>query len=77
MLNHIGPGCLIAGVWFLTALTGLEDSARSSEPADLQSCDQNAGAVTAAIALVFSGMGLIRIPLNPVSLDTYRYVPRY
>jgi len=73
MLNHIGPGSLIAGVWFLTALTCLEDKARSSESGDLQAW-LNAGAVTATVALVFSGMGLVRIPLNPISPDTYRYV---
>jgi hypothetical protein len=73
MLNHIGPGCLIAGVWFLTGLTCLDDRARSAGPADMQSWI-NAGAVTAAVALLFSGMGLVRIPLSPMTPDTYRYV---
>jgi hypothetical protein len=32
------------------------------------------GAVTAAVALMFSGMGFVRIPIRPISDDAYRYV---
>ncbi len=74
LLNHLGPGSLMAGVWFLAALAALWDrmlqSTRAPEPADWA----YAGAITAAVLLTFSGMGLVRIPLEPLSPDAYRYV---
>jgi hypothetical protein len=74
MLNHIGPGCLIAGVWFLAGLaTVWGNASESRKPAEWEDWIR-AGAVTVSLALVFSGLGLIRIPLQPVSGDAYRYV---
>ena len=74
MLNHIGPGCLMAGVWFLAGLGSLRNSASESQkPAHLEGWIR-ASAVTAIVALMFGGMGLVRIPLRPVSDDCYRYV---
>jgi hypothetical protein len=74
MLNHIGPGCLMAGVWFLAGLTSVwSDASESSKPAHFEDWIR-AAAVTASVALMFSGLGLVRIPLRPVSDDAYRYV---
>jgi hypothetical protein len=74
MLNHIGPGCLLAGVWFLAGLaTVWDEAAESWKPAGWEGWIR-AAAVTATLALVFNGMGLVRIPLQPVSGDAYRYV---
>ena len=72
MLNHIGPGCLMAGVWFLAGLASI-DRASVAAPAGSHRWIE-AGAVAAAVALGFSGLGMIRIPLRPVSDDAYRYV---
>ncbi|MBV8843430.1 MAG: hypothetical protein JO307_11525 [Bryobacterales bacterium] len=73
MMNHIGPGTLIAGVWFLAGLNRLWEAAEARTKATAQDW-VNASAVTACIALVLNGMGLVRIPLRPISEDAYRYV---
>ncbi len=74
MLNHIGPGCLIAGVWFLAGLSIMWNRlALAWELGRIQDWI-TAGAVTCALALAFHGMGLVRIPVTPVSADAYRYV---
>ena len=75
MLNHLGPGCLLAGIWFLAGLTCLYESAAGTpgQPASLERWFR-AAAVTVVVALMFSGMGVVRVPLPPVSADTYRYV---
>ena len=74
MLNHMGPGCLMAGIWFLAGLAAVWDRAtESTKPALIEGWIR-AGALTATVALLFSGMGLVRIPLRPVSDDLYRYV---
>ena len=73
MLNHVGPGCLIAGIWFLAGLASLVEGASSNETTTFERWFR-AVAVTAIVALTFSGMALIRIPLRPVSEDAYRYV---
>jgi hypothetical protein len=74
LLNHLGPGSLMAGVWFLAALAALWDrmpeSTRAREPEDWVF----AGAMTAVVLFTFSGMGLVRIPLRPLSPDAWRYV---
>ena len=74
MLNHAGPGCLMAGTWFLAGAACLWENAFESERPPQAQDWVRAGAVTAAVALMFSGMGLVRIPLRPVSDDAYRYV---
>jgi hypothetical protein len=67
MLNHIGPGCLIAGVWFLAALVVLWENFQPAgvlEPA----------LVASMVLLLFAGMGLVRIPLPAIPADGARYV---
>ncbi len=74
MLNHMGPGCLIAGVWFFAGLTSIWDTATGLSAVLPAEAWIRAGALTATVALMFSGMGLVRIPLRPISDDAYRYV---
>jgi hypothetical protein len=66
MLNHMGPGCLLAGIWFVAGLTRWWESVHANWV--------ERAAVTASLALLFNGMGLVRIPLRTVSGDAYRYV---
>jgi len=74
MLNHIGPGCLIAGIWFLAGLTLVWNKAEKAwNTADGRSW-MAAGASALCVVLLFNGMGLVRIPVAPVSADAYRYV---
>lgn len=74
MLNHIGPGSLLAGVWFLAGLASVWNSAIQSAKWHPAEAWIRAGVFTTAVALMFSGMGLVRVPLRPVSDDAYRYV---
>jgi hypothetical protein len=74
MLNHIGPGCLIAGVWFLAGLASVWDrTVETVGKAGLQEWIRCA-AVTGSVALFFSGLGVVRIPVRQVPVDAYRYV---
>jgi hypothetical protein len=72
-LNHMGPGCLLAGIWFLAGLASVWKSIASSATTPVQSWIRVAAAV-AVVALLFNGMGLVRIPLRPIPDDAYRYV---
>lgn len=74
MLNHIGPGCLIAGIWFLAALTklwlsGLHEDGKFRPQAWLA-----AGISAAIVVLLLNGLGIVRIPMRPLSKDAYRYI---
>ena len=73
MTNHIGPGSLIAGVFFLAAATAC---LRRSGAPTIRSArfEQWLGAATcvAAACLLFSGLGLVRIPSAPFSEDDGR-----
>jgi hypothetical protein len=74
MLNHIGPGCLIAGVWFLAGLMVVWERMAESWERPGVSDWMASGALAGSVALLFSGMGLVRIPVQPLSNDAYRYV---
>jgi hypothetical protein len=73
MLNHAGPGSLMAGIWFMAGLASLGDVTAQARNVPQSERWIRAGAVTATVALMFNGMGVIRIPLRPVSDDAYRY----
>ncbi len=73
MTNHIGPGSLIGGIFFLAAIAVC---LQRSVAATLRSArfEQWIGAATcvAAACLLFSGLGLVRIPTAPFSEDDGR-----
>jgi hypothetical protein len=74
MLNHMGPGCLLAGVWFLAGISTVWNrAAEIGSPAPSESWIRVA-MLTVAVLLSFSGLGLIRIPVQAVPDDAYRYV---
>jgi hypothetical protein len=74
-LSHLGPGSLIAGVWFVAGLTILWTEAHHNATSlmPFQRWLRCGVAVVVAI-LLFSGLGLVRIPTQPFSDDAYRYV---
>jgi hypothetical protein len=75
MVNHIGPGSLIAGVWFMAGLTRIWPLiSRFAEEKYRAQTWLRAGSSVAVISLLFSGLGLIRIPIRPLSPDAQRYV---
>ena len=75
MLNHIGPGCLIAGVWFWAAATDVWTRAVDGE---IKSAGKiqwlRALICLVVICLLFNGLGTVRIPVQPFSNDAYRYI---
>jgi hypothetical protein len=74
MLNHIGPGCLMAGIWLMTGIMSLaKPGVEASHPAPAGEWIR-AGALTALLALMFNGLGMVRIPLQPLGPDAYRYM---
>ena len=74
MLNHIGPGCLIAGIWFLAALAGIWTKITNSSIQTSRGIDWlRAGAAAAILCLLFSGLGAVRVPVQPLSNDAGRY----
>ena len=75
MLNHIGPGCLIASVWFLAASTVVWPEIFEARVSKFQAQKWlQAGAGLAIVCLLFSGLGVIRAPIRPFGDDAYRYV---
>jgi hypothetical protein len=65
---------LIAGVWFLAGLTRVWNDVGTKWTAASANSWLAAGAAAISVALLFNGMGLVRIPVAPLSTDTYRYV---
>lgn len=75
MLNHIGPGCLIAGVWFFAALAGVWHKVADTTIKTSGANDWlRAGVGLAAVCLLFSGLNVVRVPVQPFSAaDADRY----
>lgn len=75
MRNHMGPGSLIAGIWFVSALVKLW-----SPPAVVALATARpqvwlrVGVTVATVGLLLSGLGVVRIPMRPFSSDAHRYV---
>jgi hypothetical protein len=75
ILNHIGPGSLIAGCWFLAALVRLWPIlSRFNNRKFLLKGWLRAGITVAMIFFLFSGLGFVRIPLKSLPSDAYRYI---
>jgi hypothetical protein len=75
MLNHIGPGCLIAGVWFLAALTVVWPEIFDARLSKFEPQKWlRAAAGLAIVCLLLSGLGVVRVPIRPFGDDAFRYV---
>ncbi len=74
-LSHMGPGSVIAGIWFVAAITRFWTAPHFIDGAESRLIGWlNTAVAVALLCLLFSGLGFIRIPLRPVSDDAYRYV---
>jgi hypothetical protein len=70
MLNHMGPGSFLAGVWLAAALPSIWPSPRSGgRPLDWL----RAALLAAVVVLFFSGLNAIRVPVPSLSADGDRY----
>ena len=75
MLNHIGPGCLLATIPFLAALAKLSPLFSSESRRSPVASEWLAMGVKVALLLtIFAGIHVIRIPLPVFSNDAMRYV---
>lgn len=75
MLNHIGPGTLIAGIWFFALLTNFSDKLPKVQIRTASGLDWlRTGVGVAVVCLIFNGFGVLRIPTEPLDRDAYRYV---
>jgi hypothetical protein len=73
ILNHLGPGTLIAAVWFAAALSYLWHARPAGDEGGLFAWLRT-GAVVAIAALALKGIGAVRIPIERYPSDAARYV---
>jgi len=75
MLNHMGPGCLIAAIWLGAAMARHLPAVLSSQRTGLLSPNAlRAMAFLAVFMLMLGGLGTIRIPEAGVPADATRYM---
>jgi hypothetical protein len=75
MLNHMGPGALIAAIWLGAAVARHLPAVIPPQPAGLFSPNAlRASAVFAVFILMLGGLGAIRIPTAGIPPDARRYV---
>ncbi len=69
MLNHMGPGSLLAGIWLCAAAARLWPRGSSRAPAAWF----EAGVAAAVLVLALQGLGAVRIPVPSLSAAHERY----
>jgi hypothetical protein len=75
MINHIGPASLIASIWFVTGLIIIwPELSRLNKESRRQYSWLRAGLVLGVMGFLFSGLGVVRIPLPALPKDAYRYL---
>ena len=76
MTNHIGPGSLIAGVFFIAAVAGFWSKVSDFTLRSARAYQLSFAAICiASLCLMFGGLGLVRIPVPPFSeQDATRYI---
>lgn len=75
MLNHTGPGCLIAGIWFFAGMTAVWSKLKNRRIVFSDKLENfRVVTVCAAVCLIFSGLNFVRIPVKPLGTDSERYI---
>ena len=74
MLNHLGPGSLMAGAWLLAGMASVWNAATDGGAQIRMEHWVRSAAIVGTVAFMFSGLGFVRIPLLPLPADAYRYV---
>ncbi len=72
MLNHMGPGSVLTGIWFAAALVAVWPRGVVHPPHFLPWA--RAGLAAVLTLFCFSGLGLVRIPVSSLPKDIERYV---
>jgi hypothetical protein len=75
MMNHMGPACVIAGIWFIPAVirsfpTRIAEPIRDISP---QSWLRTA-LKASLLGLLLSGLYVVRVPVKSLPDDVYRYI---
>jgi hypothetical protein len=75
-LNHLGPGCLIAGIWFLAGVTRLWPIHQriSGMPRHPLLAWARSGLAVGLVGMAYAGFGIVSMPVSSLPLDAYRYV---
>jgi len=75
-LNHIGPGSLIAGIWFLAVVTRLWPAHQqmSGMPRRPLLAWARSGLAVGLVGVAYAGLGVVWMPINSLPRDAYRYV---
>jgi hypothetical protein len=75
MRHHMGPACVIAGIWFMAGLMLAWPAARRDRPAGSNGEIWARTALTlAGVAMLFLTLGIARFPEQPLPDDAWRYV---
>ena len=75
-LSHMGPGSVIAGIWFLVAVTRLWPANQrvSGMPRRPLLAWGRSGLAVGLVGVTYAGFGMVSMPANPLPRDAYRYV---
>lgn len=73
MINHLGPGSLLAAVWLLAGLSVAWPAFAEAEGASAGQRWFRAGAATALVLLAFQGLAMVQIPVPGLPADANRY----
>ncbi len=73
MLNHMGPGSMLCGVWLLAALTRSWTALTAPRTGHPFMIWARAATALVAVMLTMSGLGLIRVPTPMLPDDARRY----
>lgn len=75
MVNHMGPGSMIAGIWFIGLAVKVWQNFLPDSAGSIDFQDVLKSVIFVLIAcFLFSGLGFVRIPIKPLSDDSYRYI---
>jgi hypothetical protein len=73
MLNHMGPGSVLAGIWFAAALAAAWPRGGAERPLTVLPWAR-AGLAAVLTLFCLSGFGMVRIPVPALPPDIERYV---
>lgn len=75
MMNHMGPACVIAGIWFIPAVIRLYPTRITAPIREIVPQIWMRPALLAALlGLLLSGLYVVRVPVKSLPDDIYRYI---
>jgi len=74
MTHHLGPGSLIALVWFVVGVARIWPARLGTDVSRSPQTWIRSAAVIAAILLFYVGLGFVRVPISTFPSDARRYI---